>query len=392
MNETTIGATAGPSGRRQVRGVYLEQLSPSGNYHLVGTCFGIRLRRSTFTPDRRLAELEMFRILTEAEKVYQGRGRPLKATYGEAHRKWLGHGLHSADSISQAEAWLVRIGANTLCEDVDWEMVLQLANRALKPGYTESTLKRIVVTVRATLGFAHGHFGLKRGCPAPSFPTLREGKPREVYLEPKYCKAMHAHFVEQGSQLAADVLAVSLGEGPRRTELYAMSFTFLDLDRGVITLRDTKSSGKNEVRDRTISDPRPWSVDTLAAIRERRKDSADAVFVRPNGKPFANEDTFGTHMNNHLRKAAKAVGVPDWEKITLHVLRHTAATNTYLLTGDILEVEIRFDWNDSKSARRYIKKAPKQLAPEVAEMYGLAGIWHNPHALVRFANDNQLIS
>ncbi len=390
MDDNTTGPMAGPGRKRPVRGVRLVRLKRGGAYHFRGTIFGIRLRGSTLTTDRRLAEVEISRIVAQAEKLYQGRGKPRKATYGEANQKRLGQGRHSAGSIRQAGAWLARIGADTLCEDVDWEMVERLAKEALRPGYAESTLKRAVVTVRATLGFAHGHFGLKRGCPAPCFPTLREGKPREVYLEPRHCKAMHALLVSQGHQLAADALCVGLGEGPRRSELHAMSFRFVDLERGVITLRDTKSSGEDEVRDRTIPDPRPWTIATLAAILDRRKDSADAVFVRADGTPHANENSFGAYVNKHLRSAAKAVGVPDWESVTLHVLRHTAATNTYLLTGDILEVEIRFDWNDGESVRRYIKRAPKQLAPEVAEMYGLTGIWHNPHALVRFANDNQL--
>ena len=263
--------------------------------------------------------------------------------------------------------WLKRIGPKTLCEDIDWDMVERLAMVALKPGSGESTLKRMVATVRATLTFAHEHFGLKRGCPVPIFPTLKEGRPREVYLEPKYCKAMHELLVREGYQLVADALCIALGEGTRRGELFGMSFRFVDTERGVITLRDTKSSGENEERDRIISDPRPWTLETLVAIRDRRKDSVDLVLVRDDGEPYASENSFGSYLNRHLRIAAKAVGVPDWEKVTLHVLRHTAATNHYLLTGDIYEVENRFDWNDGESARRYIKKAPGQSGEEVRD-------------------------
>jgi integrase len=341
-----------------------------------------------FTNKRALAEQEMLRHMGEVERAYQGRGNPPKATYGEAHGKRFEKTTHSAATIRDGLWWLDALGATRLCETIDWELVLGLAAKALRPGYTDGTLKRKVVEVRATLTFAHQHFGAKRGCAAPNFPPLADGKPRSIYLRPEDCAAMLRLLVNEGNQIVAEVFCVALGEGPRRRELFKMAFSRVDLENEIIDLRDTKSLADEE-RDRIISDPRPSTMACLWAIWRRRTGKSDAVFNRPDGTPFSSEHAFGNFVNPHLKRVAREAGVPDWQRITLHVARHTAATNHYLLTADIYEVQTRFDWYLDESAKRYIKKAPKQLAPQVAELYGLAGIWHSPHALLRPATGKE---
>ena len=67
--------------------------------------------------------------------------------------------------------------------------------------------------------------------------------------------------------------------------------------------------------------------------------------------------------------------MPDWEKITFQVLRHTTTTKTSLLAGEIVEMENWFDRNDSEGAQSYIKKVPKRVAPERPKVCGLVRIW-----------------
>ena len=354
-------------------------MAKGGNWHMAGTYLGVRLRSSTFTTDRVVASLELSRRMTEIAAAYQGRGLPPKLTYGTATERRLAEKPHSAGTITDCAKWVERIGPNTLCENVNWQLVKQLADAALRPGYEPSTLKRAIVEVRATLMFAARHFGPRYGCPLPSFPRLEDSEARDVYVTPEHCLAMHAALLAKGEQLVADVLCLAVSEGPRRSELQKMRFEFVNLADGVVTLRDTKSSAASQVRDRIMSDIRPWAIDTLRRIHGRQG-GIGPVFVRPDGAAFNSPNSFGSYVNKGLQEVAKDVGVQDWKSISLHVFRHTAATNHYLLTGDIHDVQTRFDWHDIASAERYLKQVPRVYAEQAARMYGLAGFWQSAHS------------
>jgi integrase len=357
-------------------------------WHIRGTFLEIRLRESTWETDLTRAQVVLGRRLAEEEKRYQGRKRPRKATYGEADEGRLKSlqksGGISENSEAEAEKWLDLIGAATLCEEVTWSIVRKLAEERLRPTSKESTLKRTVATPKSVLTWAHGEFGLERGCPPPNFPNLKDGEPRHIYLSPVQVVFMHEQALKRARdevckrqgiiwQLVADVLVVGVGEGPRRGEFFNLEWEFINQLVGTATLRHVKSS-KARVIDRNINDPRPRTMDTLRGIQARTGNTTGRVFLKPDGTPFASPGTFGAAINPRLRELAKECGHPDWEDVTLHVLRHTAATWAYILTGDIHHVETRFLWESSKSAKRYIQNAPRQLAPACAAFLGLQAV------------------
>ena len=142
------------------------------------------------------------------------------------------------------------------------------------------------------------------------------------------------------------------------------------MDREIITLRETKGL-LHEERERTISDPRPRTITALRGVAMRTGKRTGPVFLRPDYTPFASAEEFGNAVNRTLKLLAKECGHPDPDRVTLHVLRHSAATWHYILEKDLLEVQWRFDWSDGKSAKRYIKKASQQLRPEINSFLGL---------------------
>ncbi|WP_158745716.1 hypothetical protein [Acidisphaera sp. L21] len=125
------------------------------------------------------------------------------------------------------------------------------------------------------------------------------------------------------------------------------------------------------MRDRTISDPRPRTIEILRSIQAEAGGIVGPVFRQPNGEPYASAGALGAAVNPILKELAKECGHKDWSKVTLHTLRHTAATWHLLLTGKMDDVVRRFDWDEKKSAKRYVKNAPYQLAPEAAAFLGL---------------------
>jgi hypothetical protein len=71
----------------------------------------------------------------------------------------------------------------------------------------------------------------------------------------------------------------------------------------------------------------------------------------------------GHMMNAQLRDLVERLRLP--EAVTLHVLRHSAASYHYLIEPDLVRVGKRMDWKSNKSTERYVHLLDLSLRPDV---------------------------
>lgn len=113
----------------------------------------------------------------------------------------------------------------------------------------------------------------------------------------------------------ADLVAFLAALGPRIAEALAVTWDDVDLDKGTVHLRGTKTKASN----RTLAMP-PWLTETLLA-RQRRDDRASSMFVF--GAPRAGTKRDARNVARHLRTVLDRAGFP-WA--TPHAFRRTVAT------------------------------------------------------------------
>lgn len=113
----------------------------------------------------------------------------------------------------------------------------------------------------------------------------------------------------------ADLVAFLAALGPRIAEALAVTWDDVDLDKGTVHLRGTKTRASN----RTLAMP-PWLTDTLR-VRQGRDDRAPSVFVF--GAPRAGTMRDARNVARYLRTVLDRAGYA-WA--TPHAFRRTVAT------------------------------------------------------------------
>ncbi len=138
-----------------------------------------------------------------------------------------------------------------------------------------------------------------------------------------------------------------------------------------MVLRNTKALAGDE-RDRRISDLRPRTVEALYELRKRTGTTEGSVFRRKDGSPYPSVELFGSEMNTVIRTIVKELEIPDADRITLHVLRHTSASWHYLVDTNLIRVKDRGAWLTLKSVERYVHHLSQSLAGAVRRFFRLA--------------------
>ncbi len=201
------------------------------------------------------------------------------------------------------------------------------------PGLDSKTLRNIHAALRTALEDAVALKYIKHNPAAAIKPPRLERKQRAVWTPAQTQAFLRA---VPGDRLKA-LFLLELTTGIRRGHLCGLKWSNVDLDRGRITLSDSrivlhgrthdKRGGKTVNADktiaidtRTVAALRRWRVeqDEIRRLRGPDYEGGDLVFTTEFGRPL--------HPQNLVdlieRYAAKA-GVP---RITFHDLRHTYAT------------------------------------------------------------------
>lgn len=201
------------------------------------------------------------------------------------------------------------------------------------PGLDSKTLRNIHAALRTALEDAVALKYIKHNPAAAIKPPRLERKQRAVWTPAQTQAFLRA---VPGDRLKA-LFLLELTTGIRRGHLCGLTWSNVDLDRGRITLADSrivlhgrtsdKRGGKTANADktiaidtRTVAALRRWRAeqDEIRRLRGPDYEGGDLVFTTEFGRPLHPQN-----LVDLIEKFAAEAGVP---RITFHDLRHTYAT------------------------------------------------------------------
>lgn len=328
------------------------QRAGSQLWWVTGTVAGVRVRETTGTADRRLAD--EYRATREAE-LYRAaiHGAPARrATFSEVVVSYLQHaGPHSASTRQRLKRITDHFGHIIAADAIDQVALDQACTALLRPLATPATrLREIITPVRSVL--AHG---ARRGlCEIPTLDLPRPSPVRTEWLLPDEVDRL----ILAAAPHLRPLITFLAGTGARLGEALALQWRDVDLRHSRAVLRSTKNG-----RDRTLDlCPRVWSV--LEGISgPAGGQRIGSVFLTQKGLPYAPRRVqSGGQIKTAWSNAVTRAGID--REVSPHALRHTWASWHYAMHRDPLLLRHEGGWSSIAMVERYAHLAPATVAGE----------------------------
>lgn len=184
--------------------------------------------------------------------------------------------------------------------------------------------------------------------PCTNTVTLRRSRSATSFLDEKQALALITALAEQADFQFKTMINTLLFTGMRGGELCGLSWTDVDLDKGIIYIRHTLAYNRGKSEDRHVLQSTKTAAgeryvvipSSLAALLREHKQLQDerraalgsawigreTVFTSPFGNYYAEQ-----YLNTKFKQLAKKIGLPDG--IHIHSLRHTTAS--LLINADV---------------------------------------------------------
>lgn len=311
-----------------------------------------RIRRTTGTEDRTLAEEFAAKLYAEVFRQIQVGDRP-KWTWADAVTEYLteDNGRRANDSNKS----LLRIvspyfqdGAMRL-EDISGTYLKGVLD-TLGENRSTATRNRYAQIIRAILRAAAYRWEDDQGRTwidkPPHVKVLKENNHRDRWLTRDEVAALFLHLPVHLAEMAA----VALYTGLRESNIVGMQWSWVDLDRRVVIIPREESKTGRPIPVYLVSEA--YSVIAAIHADERTPRHKTHVFAF-RGKPVR-------HINNSgWRTARAAAGLPD---VWVHDLRRTWAS-WHLQAGTTIDELMKIGgWASPEIVReRYAHLAPEQL-------------------------------
>jgi integrase len=299
------------------------------------------------------------RAIAQAEEERKGEAQRLDEQKGLSFKRFVERFYwpaqeHKSEQSKRTEAGLLRkwiypaIGDRPLLEIVPFD-IERIKSAMLKAKRSPATIRYAFAVVSQVWSLARRDEYVATDCPTKRIKIPKIDNRRDRFLTPNEAQVLLQELIKH-SQQTHDMTLVSLYSGLRFGEVAGLTWRDVDIERGVMTIRDPKARIN---RQSFINEP-------IREVMERLAETANSefVFVNRNGAVV-------DRVSNVFRKTADKLfnqGVTDKrQKVVFHTLRHTFASWLVENGTSLYAVKELLGHSDFKMTQRYSHLAPDGL-------------------------------
>ena len=307
---------------------------------------GKQVRRSTETTDRRLAEAIHGKVLVSIVEgkffdKLQEQERTLKEMierYFEEH----GNSLSTARALrSTAKRLCEVLGEDRVLAEITSDVIARYKTKRAADGMAPASINRELALLSGAFNMARRHWKWCRINPVSEAGLCPGEVERDRWLRPEE----EARLLAACPRWVQEMVLFDLNTGLRFSELAALQWSDIDLQRKLLIVQKSKNKTK-----RTI----PLNQSALAILKNRiRSTKTNLVFYSR-----CHTGHWGNNVWRTFKAATREARVEDFR---LHDLRHTFATRLVQRGKDLYGVQRLLGHKDAKMTQRYAHHSPESL-------------------------------
>ena len=318
---------------------------------------GERVRRSTGTPDKALAQEYHDRLKAELWRLAKLGEKP-RRTWNDAVVRWLKERAHKATAKEDVTKlrWLDRFLGGKDLEHINRALIDRVTDAKLAQGCSNATVNRTLELVRAILRRCVNEWEwLER---APYVRMLNEPRRRIRFLTRDEAQRLLAALPEH----LGDMAAFSLATGLRAANVTGLQWSQVDLVRRLAWIHPDQAKARKAIAV-------PLNAEAVALIRKQLGRHQTHVFSF-RGKPIQQLSTKAWYA------ALERAGIADFR---WHDLRHTWASWHVQGGTPLHALQELGGWESAEMVRRYAHLAADHLAPWADRLVALRTVEPRPN-------------
>ncbi|WP_029461187.1 tyrosine-type recombinase/integrase [Solidesulfovibrio alcoholivorans] len=246
--------------------------------------------------------------------------------------------------------WIAPVLADKPLKDIAPIHLERIKKNMAEAGRAARSITYTLAVVRQVFNFARDHDLFAGQNPVTKIKKPSSDNRRVRFLSHEEADRLLAALAEKSPQVR-DMALLSLHCGLRAGEIFSLTWGDVDMERGVLTLRDTKSG---KTRAAILTD----AAKAMLADRERRG-PADLVFPSETGEKVG-------QVSQTFIKTVNAFGFNDGvtdarQKVVFHSLRHTFASWLAEAGTDLYTIQQLMGHQSFAMVQRYAHLSPDTL-------------------------------
>jgi integrase len=329
-------------------------------------------------PARLAEKREAAEAEKQARKKQEAEEKKAALTFGEIFKeKYLPHIRQNRRNPQSAEneetlfrLWVAPVIENRPLAEIAPLQLEKIKSSMLKAGKAPRTVRYALEMIRQVFNYAERNSLFDGANPVKKINLPSPDNRRMRFLSREEAEALLKDLANR-SKDTHDMAALSLYAGLRFGEITALQWADVDIEQGILLLRDTKS-GKTRAA---------FMNDEIKAIFESRPKGIPASYVFPDKKHGGRIGKISSSFLRAVNKLGLNEGIEDQrQKFTFQGLRHTFASWLVQDGTDLFTVKellghadyamaIRYSHMGAKNLRSAVNRLSKPRQAEVVSMH-----------------------
>ncbi len=307
---------------------------------------GRQIRRSTETTDRRRAEAILGKLRANiVEGKFFDKLQEQERTIKDMMERYFeerGNKLATARALwSTAQRLYEILGAERVLAETTSDLIAQYKTRRAADGMKPASINRELALLSVAFNMARRQWKWCRHNPVSEAGLC----PGEVARDRWLTQEEETRLLPVCPLWLQELVRFDLNTGLRVSELVALTWPAVDLQRKILTVLKSKNKTKRVV---------PLNQTALAILKNRlRSTKTDRVFYSARHTPYLG--------NNIWRAFSRAAMLAKVENMRFHDLRHAFATRLVQNGVDLYRVQRLLGHKDATMTQRYAHHCPESL-------------------------------